>query len=403
MTEDYSTSPLQDAEEIHDIPEPTNESSTTVNLNQIWERLVRLGLGEVAVRVGTGLSSLVLVLLAIWVMGNFYLKGQVNSTNESAQAAPLQTATPAIQTASFKALPASAFSSGISRLTVIHTTLPTRPRFDISEYTVESGDTIFGIAQKFDLKPETLLFGNYDILADNAESLRPGQKLRILPVDGVYYQWHAGDGLNGVAKFYGVSPEVIIDWPGNHLNKDSIGDPAAPNIKAGTGIVIPGGHRDFVSWSAPAISRKDPAVAKILGPGACGPVNDGPIGTGKFIWPTVLKYLSGFDYLPSINHYGIDIAAALGAPVFAVDSGVVVYAGWNNWGYGNMIVVDHGNGWQSLYAHLSSLNVGCGSFVNQGNTIAAAGSTGNSSGPHLHFELRSNNYDRVNPNDFLQK
>jgi murein DD-endopeptidase MepM/ murein hydrolase activator NlpD len=403
MIEDYSTSPLQDAEEFPDIPETTNESPPTKNWNQIWERLVRLGLGEVAVRVATGLSSLVLVLLAIWVMGNFYLKGQVNVKNGSALAAPLPTSTPAIQTATYKSLPAGVFSGGISRLVVIHTTLPTRPRFEISEYTVEKGDTIFGIAQKYDLKPETLLFGNYDVLADNAESIRPGQKLRILPVDGVYYQWHAGDGLNGVAKFYGVTPEEIIEWPGNHLNKDTIGDLAAPNIKPGTGIVIPGGSRQFVSWSAPAISRKDPAVAKILGPGACGPVNDGPIGIGKFIWPTVLKYLSGFDYTPSINHYGIDIAAAMGAPVFAVDSGVVVYAGWNNWGYGNMIVVDHGNGWQSLYAHLSSLNVGCGSFVNQGNTIAAAGSTGNSSGPHLHFELRSNNYDRVNPNDFLQK
>ncbi|MDR3574192.1 MAG: M23 family metallopeptidase [Anaerolineaceae bacterium] len=403
MIEDYSTSLKQDAEEIPDVPETLSESTPPINWDQIWERLVRLGLGEIAIRVGTGLSSLVLVLLAIWVMGNFYLKGQVTDKNSSAQAAPLPTETPVVQAAIFKPLPASAFSSGIARLTVIHTTIPTRPRFDITEYTVENGDTIFWIAQKFDLKPETLLFGNYDILADNAESLRPGQKLRILPVDGVYYQWHAGDGLNGVAKFYGVSPDEIIEWPGNHLSKDSVGDLTSPNIKPGTGIVIPGGHRDFVSWSAPAISRKDPAVAKILGPGACGPVNDGPIGTGKFIWPTVLKYLSGFDYDPSINHYGIDIAATMGSPIFAADSGVVVYAGWNNWGYGNMIVVDHGNGWQSLYAHLSSLNVGCGSYVNQGATIAAAGATGNAEGPHLHFELRSNYYDRVNPSDFLPK
>ena len=336
-------------------------------------------------------------------MGNFYLTGQVGGKNNSALAASLPTAEPAVQSTILKALPASELNNGIFRLTVIHTTLPTRPRFEITEYTVVSGDTIFGIAQKYDLKPETLLFGNYDMLADNAENLRPGQKLRILPVDGVYYQWHAGDGLNGVAKFYGVTPEEIIEWPGNHLSKDTIGDLSSPNIKPGTGIVIPGGHRDFITWSAPAISRKDPAVAKILGPGACGPVNDGPIGTGKFIWPTVLKYLSGFDYDPAINHYGIDIAAVMGAPIFAVDSGVVVYAGWNNWGYGNMIVVDHGNGWQSLYAHLSSLNVACGSFVNQGDTIAAAGATGNAAGPHLHFELRSNYYDRVNPNDFLQK
>jgi len=403
MTEDNSTSPLQDAEEFSDIPERTSESSPIKNWNQIWEGLVRLGLGEVAIRVGTGFSSLVLVLLAIWVMGNFYLKGQVSGSNGLALAAPLPTSTPSIKTAGFKALPASAFGGGIGRLAVIHTMLPTRPRFDITEYTVEDGDTIFGIAQKFDLKPETLLFGNYDVLADNAESLRPGQKLRILPADGAFYQWHAGDGLNGVAKFYGVAPEEIIEWPGNHLNKDNLGDLSSPNIEPGTGIFIPGGHRDFVTWSAPAISRKDPTVAKILGPGACGPVKDGPIGTGKFIWPTVLKYITGYGYDPSINHYGIDLAAYVGAPIYAVDSGVVVYAGWNNWGYGNMVVIDHGNGWQSLYAHLNSLKVGCGSFVNQGETIATAGATGDASFPNLHFELRSNNYDRVNPEDFLQK
>jgi len=254
MIKDDSTSLQEDAEEITDIPETTGESSPTKNWNQIWERLVRLGLGEVAVRVGTGLASLVLVLLAIWVMGNFYLKGQEDGKNNSAQAAAIPSPTPAVQPAIFKALPTSALSGGISRLAVIHTTLPTRPRFEITEYTVEIGDTVFGIAQKFDLKPETLLFGNYDMLADNAENLRPGQKLRILPVDGVYYQWHAGDGLNGVAKFFGVAPDEIIEWPGNHLSKDTIGDLAAPNIKPGTGIVIPGGHRDFVTWSAPAIS-----------------------------------------------------------------------------------------------------------------------------------------------------
>jgi len=81
---------------------------------------------------------------------------------------------------------------------------------------------------------------------------------------------------------------------------------------------------------------------------------------------------------------------------------VIVYAGWSDYGYGNMVFIDHGNGWQTLYAHLSVLNVSCGQGVGQGATIGAMGSTGNSSGPHLHFEMRSDKYGRVNPLDFLR-
>ena len=92
----------------------------------------------------------------------------------------------------------------------------------------------------------------------------------------------------------------------------------------------------------------------------------------------------------------------MGNPIFAADNGVIVYAGWNDYGYGEMVVIDHGYGWQSLYAHLSVINVGCGQEVFRGDTIGLMGSTGNSSGPHLHFELRSDEYGRVNPWDFLQ-
>ncbi len=81
---------------------------------------------------------------------------------------------------------------------------------------------------------------------------------------------------------------------------------------------------------------------------------------------------------------------------------MVVYAGWNNWGYGYVIVLDHGNGWQTLYAHLSAINVVCGQSVYQGDVIAAMGSTGNSTGPHLHFEIMHDDYGKVNPHNFLQ-
>ncbi len=368
---------------------------------QIWENLVRLGLGEVALRIGTGLSSIVLILLVIWVMGNFYLNGQIDAPREAVMAAGLPTPVSPILPPDFT--PQSLFSVGVPRLAVLHTTLPSLPRFDVSTYEVQKGDTIFGIAEKFNLKPETILWGNYHILADDPHRLRPGQKLNILPVNGVYYKWNAGDGLTAVSKYFSVQPEDIVAWPGNHFDADKIGDYANPNIAADSWVIIPGGRREFITWSAPRITRDNPGVAKIMGPGFCGTVTDGAMGVGTFIWPSTEKYLSGYDYSTETNHFGIDIGGKLGNPIFATDNGVVVYSGWNNWGYGNVVVVDHGNGWQSLYAHLQTILVSCGASVYQGGTIGYMGSTGNSSGPHLHFELRSDKYGRPNPWDYLQK
>ena len=220
-------------------------------------------------------------------------------------------------------------------------------------------------------------------------------------MDGTYHKWSAGEGLNGVANGYNVSVEEIVNWPGNHLNPKTIGDPAHPDIEPGTFLVVPGGKRDFVTWSAPRITREDPGVARAIGPGACGVITDGAVGAGAFIWPSGNHFLSGYDYSPNTNHYGIDIDGDEGDPIWATDHGVVVYAGWNNFGYGNIVVIDHGNGWQTLYAHLSSVAVACGQSVFQGGTIGVMGSTGKSSGPHLHYEMMHDEYGKVNPWDFL--
>jgi murein DD-endopeptidase MepM/ murein hydrolase activator NlpD len=89
-------------------------------------------------------------------------------------------------------------------------------------------------------------------------------------------------------------------------------------------------------------------------------VYSGPIGSEAFVWPTSETFISGYEFSPEVNHWGIDIGGDLGNPIYAADAGVVVYAGWNDWGYGNVIVLDHGNGWQTLYAHLSEVYVNCG-------------------------------------------
>jgi murein DD-endopeptidase MepM/ murein hydrolase activator NlpD len=262
---------------------------------------------------------------------------------------------------------------------------------------VEKGDTIFGIADKFGLTPETILLSNRYTLTGLPENLSPGTVLNIPPMDGVIYKWETGNGLNGVAEFYGVTPDVIIDWPGNNLNRDTLGDLSLPNIPAGTSLFIPGGIAETIDY-LPQVSRDTPAVSTSYGEGYCGVITQGAMGSGTFIWPTTETYLSGYDY--SSIHHGIDIAGAVGNSIFASDTGVVVYSGWNNNGYGNLLILDHGNGWQTVYAHLSDIYVYCGESVNQGDTIAAMGSTGNSSGPHLHFEIRQNS-GFVNPWNIL--
>ena len=246
------------------------------------------------------------------------------------------------------------------------------------------------------------MFGNYYTIRDDPHNLSIGQVLNILPIDGYYYEWQLGDGLNGVAKGLNVSPEDIINYPLNDLDAATIGDYSNPNIKPGTWLIVPGGTRPYSSWTAPAgVTRDDPATARVMGAGACEAVSGGAIGLGYFVWPADKHFLSGFDYSPETNHRGIDIAGNTGEPVYAVDAGVIVYAGWNDWGYGNMIMIDHGNGWQSLYAHLNSLDVGCGQSVDMNWVIGTIGNTGKSSGSHLHFELMHTQYSKVNPWSYL--
>ena len=368
----------------------------------LWERLGHWGLGDSTLRIATTTSTALMILLVVWVMGTFTDQDidLQDDPGNIAMAEALSGPTPTMAPPMFNA--GGANPEGIAPDIGLNTVLPVRSaRFDVIDYTVESGDSIFSIAEKFNLKPETILWGNRYTLGDDPHFILPGQTLHILPVDGVYHQWSAGEGLNGVAEFYGVTPEDIINWPGNQLDPETIGDYANPRILPEKMLVIPGGQGTFADWRTPRISRSEPATARQLGPGACTASYDGVMGSLTFIWPSTERYLSGFDYSPETNHYGIDIAGNTGNPIFAADHGVVVYAGWNDYGYGEMIVIDHGSGWQTLYAHLSQVNVFCGQEVYQGDTIGLMGSTGKSTGPHLHFEMRSDEYGRVNPWNFL--
>lgn len=365
---------------------------------RFFDFFVQLGLGESLLRAGTVILSVVLLGVVIWLI---QLSTKQAQEREGQVNVPVMV--PTVMAAGGGALPQLVVDTfgGVPRLAQERTIIPSRPRQEIIKYTVLEGDTIFGIAEKFGLDPQTILWGNYYVLLDSPHSLKPGQELNILPVNGTYHEWQQGEGLNGVAKYYGVTPEDIINYPANNLDAATIGDYVSPNIPPGTWLIVPNGHREFVSWSAPlGVTRENPASARVLGEGACGPISGGAVGYGTFIWPSNKHVLSGFDYSPITNHWGIDISGNTGEGVYATDAGVVVYAGWNNYGYGNMIMIDHGSGFQSLYAHLSALNVVCGQSVGQGDVIGAIGNTGNSSGSHLHFEIRAIS-SFVNPWDVL--
>ena len=271
--------------------------------------------------------------------------------------------------------------NSIARLASVQTIIPSRARDEIVRYTVDKGDSIFGIAQKYEIEPETILWANYDTLNDDPHMIEVGLTLNIPATDGVLYKWKDGDTIEKVAADFKARVEDILLWPGNGL------DMTDPKIETDALVMIPGGQREFRQWVVPTIARGPAGVNKsIIGPGACETGEGGAYGTGTFIWPAGNTYLSGNDFWS--GHLAIDIAAGTGAPVFASDSGVVVYAGPISGGYGNMVMVDHGNGYQTLYAHLSQITTRCGSSVYQGSTVGLAGSTGRSTGPHLHFEIR---------------
>lgn len=295
------------------------------------------------------------------------------------------------------ATPSDPFAIGLPRAVDPETRIPSRPRSDVITYTVQQGDSLFDIADRYGLKPETLLWSNFEILEDNPHLLSPDQVLFIPPVDGVYYRWNEGDTIQTVAASLNVDPVAITGYTANDLDLTLLNE-GDQGLEDGDFLIVPGGSRPFKDWGPPAITRANPASAAYYGPGHCGSIYQGPVGNGYFIWPTVATYISGYGY--GAIHRAIDIGGTTGNAIYAADAGVVVYSGWSNYGYGNLIVVDHGNGWQTAYAHLSSMAVGCGAGVFQGTVIGGMGSTGNSTGPHLHFEMVYNG-TKPNPLDYV--
>ena len=274
-----------------------------------------------------------------------------------------------------------AASSSIGRQLNLKTDTSQQTSFQITAYQVTKGDSVFANAKEFNIKPESILYSNKDTLHDNPQNLTPGMTLEIPPVDGMIYTWKDGDTLDSVDKEFKAKPEDILNWPGNDI------DLTNPQIKAGTVVMIPGGQRELISWLdfVPTYQRGNGTATSELGGGSC----PNAAGSPPYLWPTNGPHtISGNDFSPTL--LGIDITAFEGTPILASGAGVVVFAGWSQYGYGNVIEIDHGGGWATVYAHLSQINVKVCEYVSAGEVIALSGSTGNSTGPHLHFEVRKN-------------
>ncbi|NOH02643.1 MAG: peptidoglycan DD-metalloendopeptidase family protein [Chloroflexi bacterium] len=281
--------------------------------------------------------------------------------------------------------PAPYLENGIPRFLQLKTKLSEGPGYEVTEYIVKRGDSPWSIAQKFDLKPETILWGNPKLNAA-AGSLKAGDTLIILPVDGVLHVAEEGDTLEGLARVHGTSAQEILEYLGNDFDLTQ-----PPQLKAGQQVIIPNGTSPIV-WSEAQVPIA--AQSGVRG-GYSGNVPN--LGSGYFSWP-VNGYVLTQEYWS--GHPGLDLATDFRQPIFASDSGTVVFSGWDDTGYGYFIIIDHGNGYKTTYGHNEANLVSVGQTVVQGQQIAEAGSTGNSTGDHLDFRILYNGVF-LNPLDYL--
>lgn len=253
------------------------------------------------------------------------------------------------------------------------------PQHEFVTHTVVRGETPNGIAEQYGIQPETILGGN-PRLSEESSLLQVGTELIILPIDGVLHDVQPGDTLESVSQQYGIPVEDMIAYGPNNLEFPY-------RLQPDTQILVPGAVRQLFVWTPPDLA----SVGGTSSEG--GSIRPIIVGTGTFIYPVNSRNYTQFFWY---GHPGLDIALSEGSAVYAADTGTVTFAGWNVYGYGNLIVVNHGNGYETFYAHLSSFNVTPGQIVYQGNVIGGTGNSGNSSGPHIHFEIRINN-NRDNP------
>lgn len=251
---------------------------------------------------------------------------------------------------------------------------------EIITHVVGEGETISSIAQRYGLEQNTILWEN-DLTATS--KIKPGDELRILPIDGVRHKVQRGETIYSIGKKYKLDEaqvQVIVDYPFNEFLNDETFE-----LASGQYIMVPDGVK--VNIVAPTVTKtlvKTPDAGSVT-------------ALGSFVWPASGRITQDYRFY----HKAWDIANSGGGAILAADAGTVVAAGWDPSGYGNKTMIDHGNGYATLYAHQSVLQVSVGQRVNRGDVIGQMGSTGRSTGIHLHFEIRQGGV-LLNPANFLR-
>ncbi len=234
-------------------------------------------------------------------------------------------------------------------------------RDKVIQYQVQEGDTVGSVAEKFGVSADTIRWQN-DLTGD---IVKVGQTLEVLPVTGVSRKVQKGDTVYSIAKYYDTSPQAVVDFPYNTFANDETFELAIGQV-----IIVPDGVKPSAVPAAPRARQITPDAGTV-------------VASGNFVWPTSGQITQRFSWY----HPAIDIANNATPAILAADSGTVVEAGWSPFGYGNYVVIDHGNGYRTLYGHMSRIYVISGQRVARGNAIGQMGSTGRSTGTHLHFEI----------------
>lgn len=292
----------------------------------------------------------------------------------------------------------------------------------IQKYAVQRGDTLAKIARKFGIKIETLLWAN-NLKATSV--LRPGDTITVLATDGIIYTVKTGGTIADVARKHNMSAQKVALannttsaarlTKGQQVIVPDVRPPAEPKPPASLARRTeqqPAAQPQ--REQAPAEDPQQPESAEPAGPAPDSDlpttepeptppttevIKRPPLQPGeKMLWPTRRRAITQYY---SARHQGLDIDGDYTDPVYAIDDGTITFSGWNNSGYGNMVLIDHGNGIVSRYGHNSKVYVRAGQQVSRGDIIAMVGTTGRSTGTHLHFEVIVNGR-RGNPFKYVR-
>lgn len=259
------------------------------------------------------------------------------------------------------------------------TSVSVKPRDGVVTYIVQTGDTVSSIAKKFDVSIDTVRWQNN---LKSIDAIKPGDKVEVPPITGIVHKVKRGETIYSIAKKYDVVAQQIINWPFNTYSNDENFE-----LAAGQTLIVPDGVMPEEQLWDPKqyVAQRTPDAGAVS-------------ALGQFMWPTV----GGISQRYVWYHKALDIANKATPNILAADSGKIIVAGWpDNFGYGNRVMIDHGNGFVTLYGHMASISVNTGQTVKRGDVIGRMGSTGRSTGPHLHFEVRKGS-ELLDPTQFLK-